>query len=216
MCSTTSPTFTDEAKMAESDLNDQLSIEPAAKRGKASCLKVCLQVGLAGRSVSVSVPSDITVSDLRAQFAFATPDFEHEMVLILGDREVHDTEKLSDLHLDAEILDFTAVRDEGKKIREELKRNVRNFDQYDIDRLMREGDPDGVEELWGLDLEHLYRQNDEIIDQLDVELLKDLEAFYRLKQRKKLHVRCLGCCCGTSPSCVVWDLQGEMHVICNY
>ena len=199
MCSTTSPTFTDEAKMAESDLNDQLSIEPAAKRGKASCLKVCLQVGLAGRSV----------------FS-ATPDFEHEMVLILGDREVHDTEKLSDLHLDAEILDFTAVRDEGKKIREELKRNVRNFDQYDIDRLMREGDPDGVEELWGLDLEHLYRQNDEIIDQLDVELLKDLEAFYRLKQRKKLHVRCLGCCCGTSPSCVVWDLQGEMHVICNY
>ena len=201
--------------MAEPDPIDPL--EPAAKKGRSSgLLQVCLRLGLAGRSFSVSVPRDMTVSDLRAQFAFASPDFENEMVLILGDREVQDTEKLSDLEVDSEILDFTAVCDHWKNLRAELKRNVRKFDHYDIDRLAREGDPDSVEELWGFDLEELYRQNDEIIDDLDVDLLKDLAAFYRVIEQHRLRIRCLSCCGGLKPLCVVWDLRREMHVIGMY
>ena len=51
-----------------------------------------------------------------------------EMSLICGDREVDDRQQLSDL-ADASLqqLELTAVRDEGKRIRQELKQKVRQL-----------------------------------------------------------------------------------------
>ncbi|CAE7237266.1 unnamed protein product [Symbiodinium natans] len=183
----------------------------------SDCFSVGLRLGLAGKSVVVSVPRDQTVSDLRMHFARAAAEFDHGMVLILGDRVVHNTEKLSDLRQEsAEQLGFTAVHDSCENIRTELKRFVRRFDARTVGRLMAEGDPDCIEELFGQDLEKLYLHNDAIIDRLDVEVLKDLEAFYRLKRHCNLHIRCLSCCSNTGPACVVWDLDGEMHIIGQY
>lgn len=51
--------------------------EPAAKRG-CSPVTVVVQLGLAGRTVALQVPSALKVSDLRARIALASPDFEHE------------------------------------------------------------------------------------------------------------------------------------------
>lgn len=119
------------------EVSTDITTEPAAKRGKASPshIEVSVSLGLAGRTVSLSVPRQIQVSDLRAQIALASPDFEHEMSLILGDREVEDTEQLSELQvaqtLDTETtwcgLEFTAVRDDGRRIRQKLKQKVREF-----------------------------------------------------------------------------------------
>ncbi|CAE7527722.1 unnamed protein product, partial [Symbiodinium pilosum] len=95
-------------------------------------------------------------------------------------------------------------------------RNARQFDSHDLDRLMREGDPDDIEEMFGLDLDRLYSGNDEIIDQLDQEQLLDLEAFYRLARKSGLRLRCLSCCSGLRPACVVWDLTGQMHIVGHY
>ena len=90
------------------------------------------------------------------------------------------------------------------------------FDSYDIDRLCREGDPELTEELWGSDLQALYRRNDELIDQLDIEDLRDLEAYYRLVQRHHLRITCKSCCSGLSPGCLIWDLEGNLRLIGNY
>lgn len=113
-------------------------------------------------------------------------------------------------------LELTAVRDEGKRIRQELKQKVRQFDSYDIDRLCREGDPELTEELWGSDMQALYRRNDELIDQLDIEDLRDLEAHYRLVQRHHLKITCKSCCSGLLPGCLIWDLGGNLRLIGNY
>ena len=122
------------------EVSTDITTEPAAKRGKASPshIEVSVSLGLAGRTVSLSVPRQIQVSDLRAQIALASPDFEHEMSLILGDREVEDTEQLSELQvaqtLDTETtwcgLEFTAVRDDGRRIRQKLKQKVREFQDW--------------------------------------------------------------------------------------
>ena len=120
------------------EVSTDITTEPAAKRGKASPsnIEVSVSLGLAGRTVSLSVPRQIQVSDLRAQIALASPEFEHEMSLILGDREVEDTEQLSELLQVAQTLDtettwcgleFTAVRDDGRRIRQKLKQKVREF-----------------------------------------------------------------------------------------
>ena len=90
------------------------------------------------------------------------------------------------------------------------------FDSYDIDRLCREGDPELMEELWGSDLQALYRRNDELIDQLDIEDLRDLEAHYRLVQRHHLKITCKSCCSGLVPGCLIWDLEGNLRLIGNY
>ena len=52
----------------------------SAKRPRpwAATVEVTVQLGLAGRSVCVAVPETMRVSDLRAQLALASPDFEHE------------------------------------------------------------------------------------------------------------------------------------------
>jgi hypothetical protein len=90
------------------------------------------------------------------------------------------------------------------------------FDSYDIDRLCREGDPELTEELWGSDMQALYRRNDELIDQLDIEDLRDLEAHYRLVQRHHLKITCKSCCSGLLPGCLIWDLGGNLRLIGNY
>lgn len=54
------------------------AMEPAAKRGCWDPVTVVVQLGLAGRTVALQVPSALTVSDLRARIALASPDFEHE------------------------------------------------------------------------------------------------------------------------------------------
>ncbi len=123
------------------EVSTDITTEPAAKRGKASPsnIEVSVSLGLAGRTVSLSVPRQIQVSDLRAQIALASPEFEHEMSLILGDREVEDTEQLSELLQVAQTLDtettwcgleFTAVRDDGRRIRQKLKQKVREFQDW--------------------------------------------------------------------------------------
>lgn len=300
------------------EVSTDITTEPAAKRGKASPshIEVSVSLGLAGRTVSLSVPRQIQVSDLRAQIALASPDFEHEMSLILGDREVEDTEQLSELQvaqtLDAETtwcgLEFTAVRDDGRRIRQKLKQKVREFqdwcliqdflcfdyptrfgiqeklqclvrtdisrfsfeapeldhlvwkkqivkwrsmpwtslnifelisfmalihvcplapclsktmknprfDHYDLDRLCREGDPELQEELWGSDMEALYRKNDELIDQLGIADLRDMEAHYRLVQRHGMRITCKSCCSSLGPGCLIWDLTGHLRVIGHY
>eukprot|EP00434_Breviolum_minutum_P016925 symbB.v1.2.014933.t4/scaffold1103.1/size137753/9 len=212
-----------EGDVARLKVSTDITTEPAAKRGKASPshIEVSVSLGLAGRTVSLSVPRQIQVSDLRAQIALASPDFEHEMSLILGDREVEDTEQLSELQvaqtLDTETtwcgLEFTAVRDDGRRIRQKLKQKVREFDHYDLDRLCREGDPELQEELWGSDMEALYRKNDELIDQLGIADLRDMEAHYRLVQRHGMRITCKSCCSSLGPGCLIWDLTGHLRVI---
>jgi hypothetical protein len=52
----------------------------AAKRPRwadSATVEVTVQLGLAGRTVAVAVPETMRVSDLRAQLALASPDFEH-------------------------------------------------------------------------------------------------------------------------------------------
>ena len=134
-----------------------------------------------------------------------------DMALIVGDREVGDQERLMDL----EAYEFTALRQEFSKLRATLKHQVRRFDEYDLDRLRREGCPEMVEETYG-DLEALYKKNDEIIDELGKEELRDLEGLYRLIQHQKLGIRCQSCCSGLQAACVIWDLRGAMHIIGNY
>lgn len=45
--------------------------------GPAATVEVAVQLGLAGRTVAVEVPETMRVSDLRAQLALASPDFQH-------------------------------------------------------------------------------------------------------------------------------------------
>ena len=90
------------------------------------------------------------------------------------------------------------------------------FDHYDLDRLCREGDPELQEELWGSDMEALYRKNDELIDQLGIADLRDMEAHYRLVQRHGMRITCKSCCSSLGPGCLIWDLNGDLRVIGHY
>lgn len=90
------------------------------------------------------------------------------------------------------------------------------FDHYDLDRLCREGDPELQEELWGSDMEALYRKNDELIDQLGIADLRDMEAHYRLVQRHGMRITCKSCCSSLGPGCLIWDLTGHLRVIGHY
>jgi len=64
-------------KSAEHKAMDATSAAKRPRWADSATVEVTVQLGLAGRTVAVAVPETMRVSDLRAQLALASPDFEH-------------------------------------------------------------------------------------------------------------------------------------------